>query len=307
MMVVERTWVFLTASIAGALAAAIAVAPHDKPPARAPEAMTVIPLTGDAISQVVEDAQTSGGPCLPFLAWILAHPRWELQIVDGATGCLGETIRASYEIQHDGLVTWMEPGMPNRRVWLTPAELLAIQHLDRLSCAAPSPSRGYENGWQRVGLAGDIHAVGGATIPQDAPAAQAIDQMFATVTARYVRDRRAALGHVEIDLIASLDAWENKRPHYRVRIADERITIQRGKRTIATLTAEPADLVKLVDWALATPMYPSEDSTARGTLLVGGERRTIALERWDRPLFAIAREIEDKIYCDAKPDSILCR
>src|SRR5262245_26054024 len=125
MLAVARVWLFVAVA-AVALVAAIAARPGDDDvPARPPH-FTFFPLAGAPIDYVVEDAQASGAPCLPFLAPILARPSWQLQIVDGVTSCLGEVIHASLEIDHTGLAAWMEPGMPERRTWLTPDELHAI-------------------------------------------------------------------------------------------------------------------------------------------------------------------------------------
>jgi hypothetical protein len=310
MLAVERVWVLVTASAAALMTAVIAMVPADEPPPRPappPEPMRMIPLTGDSISDLVEDAQTTGGTCLPFVTWIVSKPTWELQLVDGSSGCLGENIRASFEVQHDGLVTWMEPWMPNRRLRLTAEELDTIRHLDQLSCRSETQERMWERGWMRVALAGNIHGVGGATIPQDAPAAKAIDAVMTAAQTRYLHERRAALGPIDISLVATYNVWETDHPRrYRVHITDDRITIVRGRRTIATLPVDAADLVKLVDWALGTTMNPSEYSQARGTLCIGSDCRAIAIEQWERPLFAIARAIDDRLYCDAKPDSMIC-
>jgi hypothetical protein len=302
MLAVERVWVVVTASAAAAMTAVIAMVPPEEPPPSPPEPMRTIPLTGDAISQLVEDAQATGGTCLPFVTWVVAKPTWELQLVDGGTGCLGEHIRASFEVQHDGLVAWMEPWMPNRRLRLTAEELDTIRHLDRLSCRSETGS--WERGWMRVALAGNIHGVGGATIPQDAPAARAIDTLMTGAQTRYLRERRAALGPIDIALVATSQGERPRR--YRVHVTDSRMTIARGKRTIATIPVESDDLVKLVDWALGTPMYPSETSYARGTLCIGGDCHAIAIEHWEVTLFATVRAIDDKIYCDGKPDSMMC-
>lgn len=197
--------------------------------------------------------------------------------------------------------------MPNRRLRLSAAELDTLHQLDRLSCRSETQERMWEHGWIRVALAGDIHGVGGATIPQDSPAAHAIGALMTSAQTRYLRERRAALGPIEIALVATYTEWETARTrHYRIHITDDRLTITRGARAIATLPVEPDDLVKLVDWAFGTPTYPTATRFARGTLCVGGDCRAIALEEWERELFGIARAIEDRIYCDAKPDSLVC-
>jgi len=204
-------------------------------------------------------------------------------------------------------VTWMEPWMPNRRLRLTAGELDTIRHLDRLSCRSETPERMWERGCMRVALAGNSAGVGGATLPQDSQAARAIDAVMTAAQRRYLHERRAALGPIDIALVSTSNPWESDHPRrYRIHITDDRITIARGKRTIATLPVEPDDLVKLVDWALGTPMNPNEYSQARGTLCIGSDCRAIAIEQWERPLFAIARAIDDKLYCDSKPDSMVC-
>src|SRR5215475_7899037 len=135
MLAIARVWL-LVAGAAVALIAAIAALPTGEAPAERPPHFTFIPLAGVPIDYVVEDAQASGAPCLPFLVPILERPSWQLQIVEGGTSCLGEVISASLEIDHTGLAAWMEPGMPERRTWLTPDELHAIAGLDRLNCAS---------------------------------------------------------------------------------------------------------------------------------------------------------------------------
>src|SRR5262249_41559376 len=254
MLAGERVWVVVTASAAVLLTATIALVPPEEPPPRPaspPEpirVMRLIPLTGDSASQLVEHARTTGWTCLRFLTWIVAKPTWELQLVDGSTNWFGEHIRASFEVHHDGLVTWMEPGMPNRGLRLTAAELDTIRHLDRASCRSEITESEWERGWKRVVLAGNVHGVGGATIPHDAAAARAIDELMTAAQTRYLRERRAALGPIDITLAAKRDVWQPR--HYRIHITDARITIASDKRTIATLPTDRDDLVKLVDWAL---------------------------------------------------------
>src|SRR5262249_30355722 len=252
-----------------------------------------IPLTGDSIS---------GGGCLRFLTWIVDKPTWELQLVDGSTNDFGEHIRASFDVQYDGVVTWMEPGMPNRRLRLTGAELDTIRRLDRLSCRAEITERAWERRWMRVALAGG----GGATIPQDTQAARAIDALMTAAQTRYLRDRRVALGPIDITLSATGDFRGTDHPRdYRIHITGARITIARGKRTIATLRTDPDDLVKLVDWTLGLPMHPTE-TDARGTLCVDHECRAIAFGCWEQPLFETARVIDHALVCDAEPESMHC-
>jgi hypothetical protein len=79
-LAVERVWVLATVSAAAVATAVIAMVPAEPARVAAPEPMRVIPLSGDSVSQLVEDAQTTGGPCLPCVGGecrAIALEEWE--------------------------------------------------------------------------------------------------------------------------------------------------------------------------------------------------------------------------------------
>src|SRR5262245_58772735 len=141
-------------------------------PTRAPN-LRLVPLSGDPLAQVVDDLDGDwqdrnpharplppGESCLPFLAPLTAHPRWQLQIAHAFGGCMGDTLVASFSISSDGKVAWSSPGMPDRELELTPAQLATVHGLDRLDCVRTEPV-GYGEEHFRIGIGGGVRVDGG--------------------------------------------------------------------------------------------------------------------------------------------------
>ena len=186
--------------------------------------------------------------------------------------------------------------MPTRNVRLTPGELATVEHLDEESCATPG-ELDYSGGWVRVGL-GDLHASGAAAVSRTSHLGQTVEQLFDAVIARYVRERRAQLGDVTIDLIAHTAGSSR---NYHVRIEAGWLRITRGKRLVEEIAIEPEELVELVDWAEHEPTYPSEISAARGLVTTKREQIAIALDMFAGEQLALWAHIDATLFHDEHP------
>jgi len=97
-------------------------------PERSDYHYTLVPLSGDVLP-----SPAPGKTCVPFLAPLVAHPRWQLQIARAHSGCMGEWLVGTFSVSSDGKVGWSRPGMADRELELSPEQLATVRGLDRLS------------------------------------------------------------------------------------------------------------------------------------------------------------------------------
>jgi hypothetical protein len=249
---------------------------------------TVVPLAGEPLREA-----EARGQCLPFLAPLVAHDDWQLQIARGTSGCLGDFLDASFTVHADGRVEWQQPDMPVRHLSLTTDELHAIRELDRASCVVAERRGGYYVDWYRVGVGSDPNVAGGADVPMESELARRLDAIFDAAQSRY-RQRVLGLG----TLIGRLTARVDGRT-YHVEIADHLITVARHGRVWASRELDDSELVDLIDalWRQPHELVDEDSLRARGAFWFAGHTYQVSISWAERrPLSVIDRVITDAAY-----------
>ena len=240
-----------------------------------------VPLLGLPLDDVVDAAdgdfddpplEAPAGPvqtCLPFLAPILAHPRWQFRITTHRAGCFGE-IDGDFTIASTGDVTWARPGWPVRHLALSSEQLALVRRLDQLSCVELQRDRS-ELAWLTIGLdlgAADDYA--GARIQVASTLGRTVTAMLDEVAAQYRGWRREAIASMDLRLATTAPGAV-----YRVRINGGRLTVKHGRSLLLDKPIEPDLLVDLVDAVLERP--PADpDPDVKGVLRLHGRSVPIA-------------------------------
>ena len=291
-----------------AVAAVIAVAwqawPPPALPARAhraqvpretPPAYSYVPLTGDPVTYAEEDGQ-----CVPFVRPLTAHPNWRLRFTRGVSGCLGDFLDDSFSVAADGTMIWSRPDMPTRELGLSDEELGLVRSLDTLSCEDTDKDRhGYYVGWYRIAISDDVHALGGATIPETSEMARRLDAMFDGALARY-RSRVLSLGTARGWLVGE---YEGRR--FKVEIDGHQVRVSRHGRVLDEETLEDEELVDLIDVARFGAPKPDRyfEVVAHGEMHFAGFRFPVEILRAERgPYGVISRAIANAAYSEQHPD-----
>jgi len=276
----------LAVVLALTLVAGVALLPAAEQPA--PERMDsyrFVPLSGDLLAQTVAD----GHACLPFLAPLTAHPRWQLQIAHSFSECMGPTLLASFSVSSDGKVVWSAPGMPDRELALTPAQLATVRGLDRLDCVR-TDEVGYSYEYFSVGIGGGIRVDGGAVIPRHSTLGDALATLLDDALRDYYARRFAAFQPLAVDL--TLDG-------YRLALRGTDLTVRGGGRTWVRDEREVDEVVDLLDAMVDGPETPHEHDgiTAFGTFTASGITVPLAVSRFERGAVEfLGRAFEDAKY-----------
>lgn len=246
-----------------------------------PTGSSYVPLLGDPEQAYQRAQDTQGAGCAPFIAPLVDHPNWSLQLVDGASGCTGDHIVHRYEVFADRSVLWQAESMPNRVLRLTPTELALVLGTNAFPCGRTDPI-GYSFGWMRVAPGGDPDGRGSAVIPDSSLAGGMLRAVMAGAIARYQAARLAAIGPFEVHLTARAGT-------VRIRIdvsADGHLVVRRGKRVVSSEALEVAERVELYDYLatrVAAVPVEGEAVTLRGSLTAAGAALPIELDRWQDP------------------------
>lgn len=282
----------LAASLTGTRLVAFAVAcsaafglyrawPEAEPPAAAPlpadPTYSFVPLLGDPAYAYQDARDQQGAGCVPFIAPLIAHPNWSLQLVDGDSGCTGQHIAHSYEVFWDRSVMWQAEHMPNRVLQLTEAEMALIASTNAFPCGRTDPV-GYSYGWIRVAPGGDPEGRGSAVVPESSLAGGMLHAVMAGAVARYQVARLAEIGRFEVHLTARV----GKSRVYLDLGADGRLVVRQGKRVLSSDALEVAERVELFDY-LATRIGPPPtegvSAVLRGSLTAAEAVLPIELDR----------------------------
>jgi hypothetical protein len=269
----------------GIVTGAVAAMPRADAPAVTAQTVRYVPLSGEPLRDVVED----GVRCLPFLAPITAHPRWQLQVAHGHSGCMGDWLLGSFSIGSDGKVVWSQPRMPDRTLELSPAQLATMRGLDRLDCVRTEPV-GYGEEWFRVGIGGGIDATGGAQISRHSTLGEALVTLVDELLAQYRAKRLAQFAPITVDL--TLDG-------YHLALRGTHVTVTRRGRVWLDRDVDDALVVDLLDAMIDAPskQRQRDDITALGTFSAAGIAVPLAVTRFDiGPDEFLARAFEDAFY-----------
>jgi hypothetical protein len=227
------------------------------------------------------------GDCLPFLAPIVAHPHWQLQVTAGFRSCEGGTISNTFTFDADGTVTWEQPGALTRRLSLDTGELDRIRTLDRLDCVRPY--RRMNEAWFMVGLPTPVRAAHrtftwqqSAYLPAHSSMGTELGDITTNLMDDYFARRATELGPIDLQLAATNhDEWLKRASGYTVRVHANRITVKRGARLLYAASVVTSDLVDLVDWRLGSTALDPEATDVRGTLTAQGRSLPLALAHDD--------------------------
>ena len=256
-------------------------------PVRAPATVTFsyVPLLGDPTRSIEDAQEQQGAGCAPFIAPLIAHPNWSLQLVDGASGCTGDWIRNTYEVHADASVRWQAEGMPDRVLHLTAPELALITRTNEFPCGRTDPV-GYGFGWMRVAPGGDPRGDGAAVLPSSSLAGTMLEAVMQGAIERYRTARLAEIGPFELNLRVKIG-----RAQYRITMdGTGHLVFRRGSHEMTTRILEAAERVDLFDFLstrIGAVRDPESAPVVRGALIAGGVRLPIALTRWEDPQFGV--------------------
>jgi hypothetical protein len=284
------------------IAGVAALPSPDEPAPAKPDSYRFVALSGDPLAQVVDDLDGDwqdqspharplppGESCLPFLAPLTAHPRWQVQIAHAFSDCMGATVVASFSIGSDGKVVWSAPGMPDRELELTSEQLATVRGLDRLDCVRTEPV-GYGEEHFRIGIGGGIRVDGGAHISRHSTLGEALAKLFEDVLAAYYQRRIAAFAPITADVTYH---------GYHLALRGTHLAVSYGRRIFSQRDLEASDLGDLLDTMIDGPDAPHarDDYTGFGTFTASGITVPLAVERFERgALEVLARGFEDAIY-----------
>jgi hypothetical protein len=289
-------WVLVTLA-AIAVLARLAPAPEAEV-APAPEpTWRLVPLAGAPLEAAVDDADGeyvydtgwapgTGGSCVPFLPALVARPRWQLQIVERASGCLGTDDRAALLVDERGRVTIVRANVPVPMLTaqLTPDELARLRTLDELSCVR-TESYGYGELFYELGW-GPTASGDGAHIGASSELGQAVGAVVERALARAAEERLTRTPfRLRLDALAVDDGrtWRADRAVFEITIDHTgTLRVSRAGRVRYQDQLDPIAVVELMDTILpANVREPDVDLLARGSVLIDDERHPIALARYD--------------------------
>ncbi len=253
--------------------------------APAPPTYSYVPLLGDPTRSIEDSQAQHGAGCAPFIAPLLAHPNWSLQIADGTTGCTGDWIRNTYEVRADGSVRWIAETMPARELHLTAPEMALLTRVDDFPCGRTDPV-GYSFGWMHIAPGGDPRGRGAAEVPASSLAGTMIEAVMAGAIDRYRAARLAQIGPFEVHLTTKIG-----RTRYSIDLdATGHLVFHRGKHEMTVRILEPSERVELFDFLgtrIGARRDPELDPVVGGVLVAAGVRLPIALNRWEDPQFGV--------------------
>lgn len=246
-----------------------------------PVTYSYVPLLGDPTREIEDAREQQGAGCAPFIAPLIAHPNWSLQIADGASGCMGDYIRHTYEVRADGSASWTRINMPARVLHLTAPELALITRSSEFPCGRTDPV-GYSFGWMRIAPGGDPTGRGAAVVPSSSLAGMMLDAVLTGAVERYRTQRLVEIGAYELHLTGIYDGRR-----YRIDMdGTGRLLVRRGKREMMSRLLEPAERVDAFDF-LATRIgavrSSESDVVAHGSLVAAGVRLPIAVGQFEDP------------------------
>jgi len=255
------------------------------PPQHGSARYTLVPLSGDMLPPA-----EPGKTCVPFLAPLVAHPRWQVQIARAHSGCLGEWLIGSFSVTSDGKVVWSQPGLPDRELALSPAQLATVRGLDRLDCVR-TERVGYGEEFFRVGIGGGQWARGGAYVSRSSALGEVLAKLLDDLVAEYRTKRLAAFAPITADLQLG---------KYRLALRGTHVTVRHGKRVLVDKDVDDAQVVDLLDAMIGNPDKPYErdEYTAVGTFSASGIAVPLAVVRVDMngPTELLARALDEAVY-----------
>lgn len=258
------------------------------PPAAAPATYHLVPLSGEALQQLVDqhdgtDDQSpaqAGGGCVPFVPPLTAYKNWSLQLVEGASGCTGDWIHSVFEVASDGAVIWSAEDMAPRRLQLTGEEFAVITGMNSFDCVR-TERIGYSSSWLRISPGGGEHrAHGGAVISQSSMLGILVDGVLTQAIDRYRRQRLAALRPFEMHLTTT---GANGRTRYHLDLDGKgQLTVRLRGRELIGRRLEDDAVVDFLDRLLVQPLATPdpEDRPASGVLISAGVRLPVSISRW---------------------------
>jgi hypothetical protein len=235
---------------------------------------------------VREDVATHVHGPLACIPWLEQRP-WQLSL---------EMNHRAYEITSDGTVGWWEWNLPDRHFRLASDQLASLYEAAREDCTGVGATS-YVASNDRDSIATSIEPRSRGGIM--------LDRFADELETRYIRERRAALGRVELSLNAVVHD-EDRTGRYHVRIVNDQLSITRGGHTLAQCALEPEDLVDFID---GLDMPHDNEAFAHGTLLAGGVRRAVELVQYD-DYFTVGMILMDVVYDDTwngSRDPDVCR
>ena len=319
-MLSRRTWVHLLLA-ASAVGIAWRVWPMPAPAAAPVKTVTLVP--GDALDQAIDqaDGEQDGyaivppetappGGCLPRLDALVKRPEWAIHITDGASGCLGDTLKRTFTVFSTGRVEWKEQGL-TRVFDLSPTELTTLRRLNRYDCIRKDPV-GYGEAYYTIWLGGD--GPDGAHIGASSSMGMTLTKLLDAAREQVAHDWHARVGEVHIALAGrsrekSDGAFSPRAAPYRVELEDNRLKIRRGARELYSDFVPDLDLMELVEHIEAGHQdisWPYADAYANGTLAIGGRTHEIHLG-WasgEGPIGPLWIAYDRAIYKAEHPDSI---
>ncbi len=238
-----------------------------------------VPLLGDPTRSIEDAQEQQGAGCAPFIAPLIAHRNWSLQLASGASGCTGDYIPNTYEMHADGSVAWTAIGMPTRMLQLAAPELALITRVNEFPCGRTDPV-GYSYGWMRIAPGGDPNGQGAAVLPSSSLGGAMVEAVLSGAIERYRTARLADIGAFELHVNAKVD-------HRRLRVdldGTGHLVVHRGTHESITRILQPEERVEAFDF-LATRIGAVRDSEydpiARGSLVITGVRLPVALSQWE--------------------------
>lgn len=237
---------------------------------------TYVPLTGDPgwACQRAQETQSAG--CAPFIAPLIAHPNWSLQLVDGASGCTGDSIANTFEVFSDGSVFWQAANMPDRVLHLTGTELALITRANDFPCGSTGYP-GYSMAWIRIAPGGDPDGRAGVALPNSSLAGGMLDAVMRGAIARYNEERLAAIGPFEVHLAGRIEGVP-----LRVAVTPAgHLVVRHGRRVVVDQALEHGELASLFDQLTTRIAVSPETSWApvlRGTLRAAHVELPVSIE-----------------------------
>ena len=279
-----------------ALAAIVVVARvWPAPEVARPPAVTwqLVPLAGEPLHAAADRAGGEyedgrgwvgdGGACVPFLAELVAHPGWMLQIRERASGCMGTENFDVVAIDAAGHAVIERPGLPMLTTYVTPSELASVRALADLSCLRTSPGYGYGEAFYELGW-GTTAAGDGAYVSASSEQGEAITQLVATLRLRAAEDMFAV---TPFTLRARFrGVYDETGRTISVTIdAGGTLTVQHGRKVLVREAMDRIELADLADAIIAGHLtHDDPDFTvfATGSAVIDGERYPIRLLEFSR-------------------------
>jgi len=294
--------ILLAAVAATAIVVGLRAVPAPAPPPHTVPGWTFVPLTGEVLDNAVDDAdgeydgerwnppdEAVAGGCVPFLQALIAHDHWQLQIDERRSGCLGTEQLRTYVIDASGEVVVHQPGLRDRALALTPAELARLRTIDQGACVRAEPV-GYGERFYELSI-GPSEGQGGAHVASDTEIGEALGAILDAAQARYA-DELAATHPIQVELAArSLehsDTWTPRTATYHLAVdTGGMLVVHRGHRELYRQQLEAQDLADLADAVLghlgsADDQADASYALGRGTLLFEKHRHELTLDYYER-------------------------